>query len=179
MVDSPPDAPPPNKRYITRDGRDRFQEELRVLWNVERRKVVSEVTVAAAHGDRSENAEYIYGKRRLREIDRRVQFLTKLLDEAVMVDPAERKASGKVLVGSFVTVEDEDGKQSVYQIVGRDEADAKTGRVSLESPLGRALIGKRPDDTVTFRRPKGDTELTVLEATDTPPAIAPRATGDR
>lgn len=154
---------PPAKRYITRQGFERFQEELKQLWNVERRRVVLEVQVAAAHGDRSENAEYIYGKRRLREIDKRVQYLTKLLDTAIMVDPAERKASDKVYFGCHVTVEDEEGERTTYQLVGHDEFDAKEGRISIESPLGKALLGKRLDETVLLKRPKGEIELTIVE----------------
>jgi transcription elongation factor GreB len=163
MAEKPTDAGTPRKRYITREGHARFAEELRQLWNVERRKVVAEVQAAAAQGDRSENAEYIYGKRRLREIDRRVQFLTKLLDEAIVVDPAERKDASKVYFGSKVTVEDEDGTQSTYQLVGPDEFDVKSGRISMESPLGRSLLGRRLDDTVIVRRPKGDIELTIVD----------------
>jgi transcription elongation factor GreB len=153
----------PRKRYITRGGYERFQEELRLLWTVERRKVVLEVQTAAAQGDRSENAEYIYGKRRLREIDRRVRYLTKLLDDAIVVDPTERKLSERVYFGSTVTVEDDDGARATYQIVGVDEFDAKAGRISMDSPLGRSLMGKRLDDVVTVRRPKGDAEVTIVE----------------
>jgi len=164
MSTPPDDSPaPPAKRYITRAGLERFQEELRVLWNVERRRVVQEVQTAAAHGDRSENAEYIYGKKRLREIDKRVQYLTKLLDTAVMVDPAERRATDRVFFGSQVTVEDEEGERATYQLVGPDEFDAKAGRISIESPLGKSLLGKRLDDTVVVRRPKGDVELVIVE----------------
>ncbi len=155
--------PGANRRYITREGFERFQEELRQLWNVERRKVVAEVQAAAAQGDRSENAEYIYGKRRLREIDRRVHYLTKLLEEAVMVDPAERRNAERVYFGCTVTVEDEDGERTTYQLVGPDEFDAKSGRISIESPLGKALLGKGLDDAVLVRRPKGEIELTVVE----------------
>jgi transcription elongation factor GreB len=156
-------APAAAKRYITRQGFERFQEELKQLWNVERRRVVQEVQTAAAHGDRSENAEYIYGKRRLREIDRRVQYLTKLLDDAVMVDPAERKAPGRAYFGCHVTVEDEEGERTTYQLVGHDEFDAKAGRISIDSPLGKALLGKALDATVVVRRPRGDIELTIVE----------------
>lgn len=150
-----------DKRYITRTGADRFAKELNELWTVERRRVVAEVQTAAAHGDRSENAEYIYGKKRLREIDRRVAYLTKLLDEAVVVDPREKAGSDRVYFGAVVTVEDEDGEEAAYQLVGHDEFDAKEGRVSIDSPLGKVLLGKRVGDTVLFRRPKGDVELTV------------------
>lgn len=159
-----------DKRFITRDGFNRFSRELDHLWNVERRKVVAEVATAAAHGDRSENAEYIYGKRRLREIDRRLQYLQKLLDDAVVVDPAERKGAAKAYFGAWVTVEDEDGERSTYQLVGPDEFDAAQGRISIDSPLGKALLGKRLDDTVLVRRPRGELEVTICDIRDTPPA---------
>ena len=145
MADKPTSNEAPRRRYITKEGHARFGEEMRQLWNVERRKVVAEVQAAAAQGDRSENAEYIYGKRRLREIDRRIQFLTKLLDEAIVVDPSERKESTRVYFGSTVTVEDEEGNESTYQLVGPDEFDVKTGKISIESPLGRSLLGRRLD----------------------------------
>jgi transcription elongation factor GreB len=151
-----------DKRYLTKAGFERFAAEHRQLWTVERRKVVGEVTVAAAHGDRSENAEYQYGKRRLREIDRRLQYLTKLLEEAVVVDPAEAKGADRVFFGCFVTVEDEEGETARYQLVGPDEFDAKAGRISLDSPLGKLLLGRRVGDTFVLKRPKGDVELTVL-----------------
>lgn len=157
------------KRYITRVGYDRFARELDRLWNVERRKVVAEVTVAAAHGDRSENAEYIYGKKRLREIDRRVHYLQKLLEDAVVVDPRERKAGTKAFFGSFVTVEDENGERTCYQLVGPDEFDAAAGRISIESPLGKALLGRSLDDAVMVRRPKGDHEVTICDIRNEPP----------
>lgn len=155
------DAAPPLARYITKDGYERFQEERKHLWNVERRKVVSDVTVAAAHGDRSENAEYQYGKKRLREIDRRLQYLDKLLDDAVVVDPSERKTAAKAYFGCYVTVEDEEGEETTYQLVGPDEFDATAGKISIASPLGKALLGKPLDATVTVRRPKGEIELTI------------------
>jgi transcription elongation factor GreB len=151
-----------DKRYITREGFDRFTRELDQLWNVERRRVVAEVATAAAHGDRSENAEYIYGKRRLREIDRRVHYLQKLLETATVVEAGERMVAGKVYFGSWVTVEDEEGAAAVYRLVGPDEFDAAAGLVSIDSPIGRALLGKREGDAVTLRRPKGDVELTIV-----------------
>lgn len=150
-----------SKRYLTREGFDRFQAELRELWNVERRKVVAEVQTAAAHGDRSENAEYIYGKKRLREIDRRVRYLTKMLDEATVVEP-EVRDTDKVFFGAHVTVEDEDGEQTTWQLVGRDEVEPKLRRISLDSPMGRALFGKRLDDTLVVQRPRGEMELTIV-----------------
>jgi transcription elongation factor GreB len=147
--------------YITPAGFRRLQEELEHLWKVERPRVTSEVAAAAAQGDRSENAEYIYGKKRLREIDRRVRFLSKRLDVVQVVEPAKEQ-EGRVFFGAWVTIEDEDGKESTYRIVGTDEPDSKQGWISVESPVARALLGKRPGDVVTIQRPKGPTEVTVM-----------------
>jgi transcription elongation factor GreB len=147
--------------YITPEGAKRLQEELRQLRSLERPKVVTEVSDAAAQGDRSENAEYIYGKRRLREIDRRMRFLTKRLESAVVVAPSEQSGD-RVFFGAKVTVEDEDGKQTRYQIVGEDEIDLTQGRVSWRSPIGRVLLNKRTGDTVVLRRPSGEVELEVV-----------------
>lgn len=149
------------KRYITRAGFDRLTAELEHLWKVERRKVVAEVEAAAAHGDRSENAEYQYGKRRLREIDRRVRYLTKLLEEVTVVEPVERDTD-RVFFGAWVTVENEEGEEVTYQLVGKDEVDAARRCISLDSPMGKALIGKRIGDVVLVRRPAGEVELTVV-----------------
>lgn len=157
------------KRYITKAGYERFAAEHQDLWNVERRRVVAEVQEAAAQGDRSENAEYIYGKRRLREIDRRLGYLTKLLEEAEVVDPSERGDASRAFFGCWVTVEDEEGEEATYQLVGPDEFDAKAGRISIDSPLGRLLLGKRLGDAVLFRRPKGEVELTVTAIANRPP----------
>jgi transcription elongation factor GreB len=164
-------APPPN--YITRQGAKRLQEELAKLRSKERPKVVQEVADAAAQGDRSENAEYIYGKKRLREIDRRIHFLTKRLEKAVVVEPRTDGAT-KVFFGAFVDVEDEDGERTTYRIVGEDELDPKTGRISWRSPLGRTLLGKKEDDVVVFRKPSGEVELTILRVryeADAPPDV--------
>ena len=147
--------------YITPEGARRLSEELVHLRDVERRKTVKEVTEAAAHGDRSENAEYIYGKRRLREIDRRLNFLAKRLDKAVVVDPKEQRGD-KVFFGATVELEDESGTRSVYVIVGEDEIDTAKGHISWRSPVGRALLGKRAGEVVLVRRPAGETELEVL-----------------
>lgn len=156
------------KRYITRAGYDRLSAELKELWTVERRKVVAEVEAAAAHGDRSENAEYQYGKRRLREIDRRVRYLSKLLEEVTVVEPEERDTD-RVYFGAWVTVEDEDGVEATYQIVGKDEFDASTRRISLDSPMGKALLGKSVGDVVLVRRPAGEVELEIVGVRYTPP----------
>ncbi len=148
--------------YITPEGAKRLQEELGQLRSKERPKVVTEVADAAAQGDRSENAEYIYGKKRLREIDRRMRFLTKRLEAAVVIAPGAQ-ARDRVFFGALVKVEDEDGKETCYQIVGEDEIDLARGRVSWRSPIGRVLLKKKEGDTVLLRRPSGEVELTVVE----------------
>ena len=153
-------APPARSSYITAEGAKRLREELDQLWKVERPRVTQQVSDAAALGDRSENADYIYGKRRLREIDRRVRFLTKRLDEVTVVrEPPSDPA--RVFFGAWVTLEDEDGAEVEYRIVGPDEFDVEAGLISLDSPVARALLGKREGDEVTVRRPKGDAVYTV------------------
>ena len=157
------DAPPPPRglgRYVTRPGYQRLEAELERLWRVERPRVTEEVAAAAAQGDRSENAEYIYGKKRLREIDRRVRFLRKRLEILQIVDPSPEQA-GKVFFGAWVTVEDEDGKEASYRIVGSDEIDLARRHVSIESPLARALLGHAVGDEVVVQRPKGPTEVVI------------------
>jgi len=149
--------------YITRAGFQKLQSELEWLWKDERPRVTEAVATAAALGDRSENADYIYGKKRLREIDRRIRFLTKRIDELTVVDSGPRKEAGRVYFGAWVTIEDEDGESQKYQLVGPDEFDAAAGRISVDSPVGRALMGKRLDDEVMVRRPKGETLYTILE----------------
>jgi transcription elongation factor GreB len=150
----------PAPRYITPEGRRRLEAELELLWRVERPKVTQEVAEAAALGDRSENAEYIYGKRRLREIDRRVRYLGKLIEKLTVVTeaPADRE---RVFFGAFVTVEDESGQSATYRLVGPDETDARAGRISIESPMARALLGKRVGDDALVQRPRGESELVV------------------
>ena len=146
--------------YITAEGAKRLQEELARLWNVDRPKVVQDVADAAAQGDRSENAEYIYGKRKLREIDRRIQFLRKRLEKAEVVP--QRASGARVFFGAFVELEDEDGKCERYRIVGEDETDAKKGWISWRSPVGRALLKKEEGDEVRVRRPGGEATLTIV-----------------
>jgi transcription elongation factor GreB len=148
--------------YITPAGAKRLQEELGHLRSRERPKVVTEVADAAAQGDRSENAEYIYGKKRLREIDRRMRYLTKRLESAVVVAPSAQSGE-RIFFGAVVVVEDEDGKTMRYQIVGEDEIDLTKGRVSWRSPIGRVLLKKTTGDSVLLRRPSGEVELTVVE----------------
>ena len=147
--------------YLTPEGAKKLADELNRLMTVERPRVVREVAEAAAQGDRSENAEYIYGKKRLREIDRRVRFLTKRLDSAVVVKPGEVDES-VVRFGARVEVRDENGKQSQYLLVGPDEADPSAGKLSFQSPLGRALLKRRAGDVVSVVRPIGEIEIEIL-----------------
>jgi transcription elongation factor GreB len=147
--------------YITPSGARKLSEELARLRNVERPRIVQEVADAAAQGDRSENAEYIYGKKKLREIDRRMHFLTKRLEKAVVVDPAEQRGE-KVFFGATVEVEEESGTRRTFQIVGEDESDSAVGRISWRSPVGRSMLGKRAGDVVLVRRPAGETELEIV-----------------
>lgn len=147
--------------YITPEGARKLSEELGHLRSGERPRVVQEVSDAAAQGDRSENAEYIYGKRRLREIDRRMRYLTKRLESAVVIDPKTRSGD-KVFFGATVDVEGEDGAKNTYAIVGEDESDSKAGRISWRSPVGRALLGKRTGDVIVVHRPLGEIELEIV-----------------
>ncbi len=146
--------------YLTPEGAKKLTKELDQLVRVERPKVVQEVADAAAQGDRSENAEYIYGKKRLREIDRRIRFLTKRLDSAEVVAPGQHH--DVVRFGARVEVEDEDGRRKAYVLVGPDEADPGGGKISFKSPLGRALMKRRVGDVVTVQRPAGEVELEVV-----------------
>ena len=149
---------PPRRRgsaYITPEGERALRQELHQLWKVERPQVTDVVHEAAKNGDRSENGDYIYGKRRLREIDSRVRFLSKRLEELTVVDRAPAD-TGKVFFGAWVTLEDEDGKERCYRIVGPDEFDLAAGKLSMDSPLARALLGKRLDDEVTLQSPAGE-----------------------
>lgn len=158
----PPQAT--GSKYITAAGARRLREELDELWRVERPKVTQAVSEAAAQGDRSENAEYIYGKRRLREIDSRVRFLRKRLDGMVTVDqpPSDPR---RVFFGAWVSLESEEGTESRYRIVGPDEFDLAPDYISMDSPLGRALLGKGLDDEVTVELP-GGTRTFVIVAID-------------
>jgi transcription elongation factor GreB len=151
---------PPSSRYITHEGAEKLRAELHQLWTVERPRVTQQVADAAALGDRSENAEYIYGKRRLREIDRRLEFLAKRLDvvEVVTGAPADGE---RVAFGAWVEVEDEDGETAEYRIVGADEFDPKRRWISIDAPVARALVGRRLGDEVVVRRPKGEATLTI------------------
>jgi transcription elongation factor GreB len=158
------DAPakPRGSEHITREGYRALQDELSRLWKVDRPKITDEVSTAAAQGDRSENAEYIYGKKKLREIDRRIRFLTKRLDAVTVVEPSSEQ-KGRVFFGAWITIEDEDGKESTYRIVGTDELDLAARKISVKSPVAQALLGKSEGDTVLVQRPKGPTEVTIIK----------------
>lgn len=152
----------PNPNYITPEGARLLTEELARLGGVDRPHIVKEVTEAAAQGDRSENAEYIYGKKKLREIDRRMRYLRKRLEIAVIVDPLKQKGNPRVYFGATVELEDEAGTKSTHQIVGEDEIDTKATKISWRSPIGRALLGKSEGDVITVRRPAGEIEIEIV-----------------
>jgi transcription elongation factor GreB len=156
----------PGSQYITPAGAERLHKELDELWRVERPRVTQAVSEAAAQGDRSENAEYTYGKRRLREIDRRVRFLRKRLDGMVIVDkpPSDPR---RVFFGAWVSLESEDGTVTRYRIVGPDEFDAAPGYISMDSPLARALMKKALDDEVKVEVPGGTRTYTIIEVSYT------------
>ncbi|KUJ84603.1 transcription elongation factor GreB [Microbulbifer flavimaris] len=141
---------PRGSRYITPEGARRMRAEVKQLWEEERPRVTNAVSEAAKLGDRSENADYIYGKKRLREIDSRVRFLTKRLEEVTVVDriPEDRE---KVFFGAWVDLEDEKGNTLTYRIVGPDEFDVKRGLISMDSPVARRLLGRRLDDEVDLK----------------------------
>jgi transcription elongation factor GreB len=154
----------PGSQYITPEGAQRLQLELDQLWHEERPRVTQAVSEAAAQGDRSENAEYTYGKKRLHEIDRRVRFLRKRLEGMVIVDPAAdagRRDLKRIFFGAWVQIEDARGGLLWYRIVGPDEFDMGEKYISMDSPLGRALLGKRLDDEVTVSLPGGARTFTV------------------
>jgi transcription elongation factor GreB len=146
-------------RYITPEGFKRLRDELDRLWSVDRPQITAEVSAAAAQGDRSENAEYIYGKKKLREIDRRIRYLSRRIDSLTVVE--QRDSADRVYFGAWVTIEDEDGVESTYRIVGPDEFDVKAGTISMDSPLARALMGQREGDEVTVPRPRGPVEVVI------------------
>lgn len=153
------------KNYITPNGYRKLKEELDQLWKVERPALVQTVAWAASNGDRSENGDYIYGKKRLREIDRRVRFLRKRLEQAEVVDPARRGECDQIFFGATVTVCDDSGCKCTYSIVGVDEADAGSGLVSWVSPLARTLLKLREGEVAMLRTPAGVQELEILSVT--------------
>jgi len=160
-----PPIPPGAKNYITPHGYQRIREELLQLIDVERPEVVRVVHWAASNGDRSENGDYIYGKRRLREIDRRIRFLTKRLDLAEVVDPSVHHGSDQVFFGATVTYVNAAGDEQTIRIVGIDELDPLNGKISWVSPVARALTKAKEGDVITLRTPAGDDELEILRVT--------------
>jgi len=163
----PGSAPPAGSKYITPAGARRLRAELEQLWREERPRVTQAVAAAAAQGDRSENAEYTYGKRRLREIDRRVRFLRRRLDGMVIVDhpPADAR---RVFFGAWVQLEAADGARSRYRIVGPDEFDMAAGYISMDSPLGRALLRRSLDEEVVVETPAGRRVYLIVAIEYTP-----------
>lgn len=155
------DTPAPVKNYITRKGYDLLRAELVSLMNVERPQVVQTVSWAASNGDRSENGDYIYGKKRLREIDRRIRFLTKRLEIAHVVDPSDQASLDQVFFGATVAYRDEAGELITVTIVGVDEVDPLNGRISWISPVAKALIKSREGDEVRLQTPDGPQTLLV------------------
>jgi transcription elongation factor GreB len=158
-----PPIPAGSKNYMTPEGHRRMKEELLRLIDVDRPEVVKVVSWAASNGDRSENGDYIYGKRRLREIDRRIRFLTKRLDLAEIVDPSVHHGSDQIFFGATVTYENQAGEEHTITIVGIDELDPLNGKISWISPVARALTKAREGDAVVLKTPAGIDELTILQ----------------
>lgn len=156
-----PAIPAGTKNYMTPQGHQRMKDELLRLIDVERPEVVKVVSWAASNGDRSENGDYIYGKRRLREIDRRIRFLTKRLDIAEVVDPSVHYGNDQVFFGATVTYENQAGDEHTVTIVGIDELDPLNGKISWISPVARALTKAREGDAVVLMTPAGLDELTI------------------
>lgn len=161
----------PGSKYITPEGERRLRQELDQLWRVERPQVTQAVAEAAAQGDRSENAEYTYGKKRLRQIDSRVRFLRKRLEDMVVVREPPADPS-RVRFGAWVLLEDEDGNEHEYRIVGPDEFDMDPRYISLDSPMARALLGRGVDDEVAVERPAGTALFYVTAIRYRPPEEA-------
>lgn len=150
------------KNYITPTGLKRLKDEYADLMHKQRPKVVETVAWAASNGDLSENADYHYGKNKLREIDARLKVLLDRIDAAEVVDPSKVQGD-KVLFGATVTISDEDEEEHIYQIVGEDESDAKAGKISWKSPIAKALLGKSMDDSVQVMKPGGAAEVTIVK----------------
>jgi len=162
-LDDSPKLPLGVKNYITPGGYQHLKDEFDQLWKMERPELVKTITWAASNGDRSENGDYIYGKKRLREIDRRIRFLSKRLEHSEVIDPAQRGACDQVFFGATVTVGNQAGEEKTYSIVGMDEVDLGRGHISWISPLAKALLKAREGDVVTVRTPGGVEELEVVE----------------
>lgn len=153
---------PKGSPYITPEGEKTLRDELHQLWKIERPQVTNTVHEAAKNGDRSENGDYIYGKKRLREIDSRVRFLSKRLEALNVVDTQPSDPS-KIYFGAWVTLEDENGDTTEYRIVGPDEFDLRANKLSMDSPLAKAMMGKTIDDEIYFKTPSGEKEYYVVE----------------
>lgn len=151
------------KHYFTPQGWQILQDELYHLVKKERPEITQVVNWAASNGDRSENGDYIYGKRRLREIDRRIRFLTKRLENAVIVDPETREYTNQIFFAATVTIERGNGEEQIIKIVGEDEMDLSKHKISWKSPLARALIKAREGDTVVLVTPEGKENIEILE----------------
>jgi transcription elongation factor GreB len=151
----------PGSKYITPEGKKRLSDEFDFLWRTKRPEVTAALAAAAAEGDRSENAEYIYRKKQLREIDARIHHLKNRLENIVVVDAPPRNTS-QVFFGAWVRLEDEEGNSSDYRIVGPDEFDHTKGLISMDSPMARALMKKAEGDEVVVKRPKGEAVFTIV-----------------
>lgn len=149
-------------RIMTRFGVNRIQEEIEHLWRVERPEIVTQVHAAAEQGDRSENAAYIYGKKRLREIDSRLRYLRNKLKDVTILDVEEQIQFEDVRFGAVVTVVDDNDQEKTWRLVDKEESDPKAMRISVQSPIGRALLGKSVGDYVQIRLPKGETGLEIV-----------------
>jgi len=147
---------------MTLEGYTAINEEIDDLWHVQRPAMVQSVADAAALGDRSENAEYIYGKKRLREIDSRIRYLTRKVDQVTVINLEHQKPVDHIQFGAVVTVEDEDGEEKTWRLVDKDESDPKRGRISVQSPVGQALMGKQEGDVVSVKLPRGTVEYEIL-----------------
>ena len=153
---------PASSKYITPEGKQRLVDEVDKLWKKKRPEVTRALSAAAAEGDRSENAEYIYRKKELREIDARVRYLRKRLDGIIVVDCIP-EAQDRIYFGAWVRLEDSNGVEHVYRIVGPDEFDPARGYISMDSPMGKTLIGKSLDDEFTLKLPDGETRYAITD----------------
>ncbi len=153
--------------YVTPEGYRRFEEEADRLWNIDRPKMAKAVQIAAAEGDRSENAEYQYSKQRLAAIDRRLRFLGQRLKALTIVDE-KPPDDGRVYFGCWVTIEDEEGTELTYRLVGPDEIDAEKKWISMDSPMGKSLMGRHVGDEMTVQRPRGEVTCKIVEVRSTP-----------
>jgi transcription elongation factor GreB len=162
-----PQQPQGVSNYLTPEGAERLRAELQQLFEVDRPRVTQEVSDAAALGDRSENAEYIYGKKKLREIDRRIGWLSRKLQSCTVIAP-KGPGEKRILFGAYIRLRSQSGEELSYHLAGPDEVDLDAGRISIDSPLGKALRGHEVGDVVTVKRPIGDMDYTVLEVSYTP-----------